>query len=212
MFSGKNRSNYGKNTYLLKRIRAITAGAIIIMTVVISFVILTRARSSSRNEKRELIQEWNAQNYDRAYEISKNALFQKPVDYFFLTMNGFASYQLGISQINNQNMLTFIDECIFSLRKAILNNAAKNDARLFYVLGKAYGYKGTEYSDLAIKYITMASDMSYNASDIPEYLGLAYAASGDYRKSVEAFSLAFSKNERISDNLLLSIARSYMAM
>jgi tetratricopeptide (TPR) repeat protein len=54
--------------------------------------------------------------------------------------------------------------------------------------------------------------MGYNASDIPEYLGLAYAASGDYRSSVAAFSQAFANNNNPSDNLLLSIARSYIAM
>ena len=58
----------------------------------------------------------------------------------------------------------------------------------------------------------MANNVSYGASDIPEYLGLAYAAYGDYRNSVEAFSRAFIPGELPTDNLLLSIARSYMAM
>jgi tetratricopeptide (TPR) repeat protein len=79
-------------------------------------------------------------------------------------------------------------------------------------LGKAYSYKGAEYSDLAVKYLETANKFSYNAQDIPEYLGLAYAASGDYRKSVEAFSNAFRSDRQPTDNLLLSIARSYMAM
>jgi tetratricopeptide (TPR) repeat protein len=43
-------------------------------------------------------------------------------------------------------------------------------------------------------------------------LGLAYAASGDYRSSVAAFSKAFNQNKNPSDNLLLSIARSYISL
>ena len=58
----------------------------------------------------------------------------------------------------------------------------------------------------------MANNISYAASDIPEFLGLSYAAYGDYRKSVEAFSRAFIPGQHPTDNLLLSIARSYMAM
>ncbi len=57
----------------------------------------------------------------------------------------------------------------------------------------------------------MADNRHYEAQDIPEYLGLAYAAAGDYRSSVEAFTKAF-KTGSLSDNLLMSIARSYMAM
>jgi tetratricopeptide (TPR) repeat protein len=109
-------------------------------------------------------------------------------------------------------MLLFIDECIFSLRKALIQNNSSSDGRVYYVLGKAYGYKGAEYADLAVRYLEMADSLSYDASDIPEHLGLAYAAYGDFRSSVEAFSRAFVPGRPPSDNLLLSIARSYMAM
>jgi len=50
----------------------------------------------------------------------------------------------------------------------------------------------------------------YRAADIPEYLGLAYAAIRDFHGSVAAFSDALSREP--SDLLLLSIARSYMAL
>jgi tetratricopeptide (TPR) repeat protein len=58
----------------------------------------------------------------------------------------------------------------------------------------------------------MSNNTGFSARDIPEYLGLAYAASGDYRNSVASFSRAFSTGGEPSDSLLLSIARSYMAM
>ena len=212
MMNTRSFSRYGRSMYLLKRIKAISLIAVIALAIVVSILLIVNTRTGSTNEKKELIRVWNSGEYELAYQISSNALINNPLDYFFLTMNGFAAYQLGISQINNQNTLSYIDECIFSLRKAMLLSSFKNDPRIYYVLGKAYGYKGAEYSDLAIKYLTIADKMSYEANDIPEYLGLAYAAAGDYRGSIEAFTKSFDSVSSPSDNLLLSIARSYIAM
>jgi len=211
MFNDKTLSRHGRQIYLQKKIHTITALLVIIVAIIASIFIIFRTKNGVNNEKHELLRIWNEGNYEKAYEISKNALYKNPIDYHLLTMHGFSAYQLGISQINSQNTLLYIDESIFSLRKALLHKEASGDGRIFYVLGKAYGYKGTEYSDLAVKYLEIAGGI-YDAKDIPEYLGLAYAASGDYRNSVASFSRAFSSDKPPSDNLLLSIARSYIAM
>jgi len=211
MFSDKTFSRHGRQIYLQKRIRTITASLVIIGAIIASIFIIFRVKNGISNVKQELLHIWNEGNYEKAYEISKNALNKNPVDYYLLTTHGFSAYQLGVSQINRQNTLLYIDECIFSLRKALLHKEASGDGRIFYVLGKAYGYKGTEYSDLAVKYLEIAGRI-YDAKDIPEYLGLAYAASGDYRNSVVSFSRAFNSDKPPSDSLLLSIARSYIAM
>jgi tetratricopeptide (TPR) repeat protein len=208
----KTLSRYGRQIYLLKRFRTVAAVFLIILVLIFSIFFVTRVKDGVSNEKRELLRVWNEGDFEQAYEITKSGLLEKPVDNFLLMINGFSAYQLGISQINSQNRLAFINESIFSLRKTLLHKESKNDGRIFYVLGKAYGYKGGEYADLAVKYLEAANDLSYEAQDIPEYLGLAYAACGDYRNSVRAFSQAFSPESVPSDNLLLSIARSYMAM
>ncbi|MDR0504058.1 MAG: tetratricopeptide repeat protein [Treponema sp.] len=212
MHSNKPWSRYGRHIYRFNRILAVTAALIVILAVSVSLFLATSFKSGVKNEKRDLQRVWNAGNYEQAYVISKNALADKPIDYFLLTTNGFSAYQLGISQINNNNTLFFIDECIRSLRKTLLLKESANDGRVYYVLGKAYSYKGMEYADLVIKYLEKANSLSYGASDIPEYLGLAYAACSDYRSSVEAFSRSFIPGKQPSDTLLLSIARSYMAM
>ncbi|MDR0323939.1 MAG: hypothetical protein LBI12_05810, partial [Treponema sp.] len=191
MLKGNSNSRYGRKIYILRRFYTITAVLFIILAVIASVFIAVQLKNGISNEKRELLHFWNTGDFKSAYEITKNALIQNPVDYFLLTINGFSAYQMGISQINNQNMLNFINESIFSLRKALIFKEAANDGRIFYVLGKAYVNKGKEYSELAVKYLEIAHNMSYEAHDIPEYLGLAYAASGDYRSSVEAFSRAF---------------------
>jgi tetratricopeptide (TPR) repeat protein len=211
MFSSKIRSRSGRHIYRLNKIRSFTVVLIIFFAVIVSALIISGLHKGVKNKSRELLRIWNAGNYEQAYEISKEALNEKPLDYFLLTINGFSAYQWGISQINNQNTLFYIDNCIRSLRKAMLLKNSAKDARVYYVLGKAYSYKGPEYSDLAVKYLEMADNLNYEAQDIPEYLGLAYAAEGDYRSSVEAFTKAY-KTGTLSDNLLLSIARSYMAM
>jgi len=211
MFGSKIQSRSGRQIYRLYKIRKFSVVLVVIFIAAVSVLSVTSIHKKVKNTKRELLSVWNEGNYEQAYEISKAALNEKPMDYFLLTMNGFSAYQWGISQINNHNTLFFIDDCIRSLRKAMLLKNSSKDARVYYVLGKAYSYKGNEYSDLAVKYLEMADNLRYDAQDIPEYLGLAYAAAGDYRSSVEAFTKAF-KTGSISDNLLMSIARSYMAM
>jgi len=212
MLSYKNLSRYGRQVYLLKRIRVIGIIFIAIFVVLAVFLIASQVKKGVKSERQELLQVWNEGNFEKSYEISKNALDLSPVDYLLLTINGFSAYQLGISQINNQNILKFINECIFSLRKALLQKESAKDGRVYYVLGKAYYYKGAEYADLAVKYLETANTLGYLASDIPEYLGLSYAAYGDYRSSIEAFTRAFDPEKPLADNFLIAIARSYIAM
>ena len=117
-------------------------------------------------------------------------------------------------------MLAYINNCIWALRKALLFHENTADGRIHYVLGKAYYYKGSGYADLAVNYLEKARSASYRAGDIPEYLGLAYAGIRDYRNSVAAFSMALGDDQsdlhqtdiHQSDILLISIARSYLAL
>jgi tetratricopeptide (TPR) repeat protein len=132
------------------------------------------------------------------------------MDFFLLTMHGFSAYQLAVAQINDYDTISYVDECIWSLRTALLSDEGPGDPRIPYVLGKAYYAKGEGYEDLAINFLETARDENYEAGDLPEYLGLAYAAIHDYRSSVAAFSLALDGND--SDLLLFSIARSYLAL
>jgi len=212
MLHDKTWSRYGRHINKYRGVLILSAATLVVLSVCIIIFVFARINNGAASEKRELLRIWNTEDYAQVYQISKNALNVKPIDYFLLTINGFAAYQLGISQINSHNTLFYINECIFSLRKALLLKESYNDGRVFYVLGKAYCKKGNEYADLAIKYLEKASDLNYDAQDIPEFLGIAYASCGEYRSSVEAFSLAFIPEKQPSDTLLLSIARSYIAM
>jgi tetratricopeptide (TPR) repeat protein len=208
----------------LRRQQILQAGLLVVVIVVIIVLLslfFINWRNRLGNKRADLLQLWESGVYDKAFVLSDELLVSKPMDYFLLMVHGFSSYQLGIAQINNLDTQTYIDTCIWSLRKALLVGDTA-DGRLQYVLGKAYYSKGFGYADLAVKFLEEAHTAAYSARDIPEYLGLSYAALKDYRSSVAAFSLALdpadfektraSSTEYPSDLLLLSIARSYIEL
>ena len=187
-------------------------------------IIFINLNNQSSNERRDIRDLFDNEDFESAFLQSKELLTERPLDYFLLTVNGFSAYQLAVAQINNYDANIYLEEAIWSLRRAILIN---DTAEIHYVLGKAYYHKGPSYADLAIKYLEKARDANFLAKDIPEYLGLSYASIQDYRSSIEAFSLALSGEyqniyyqagfdssaaDSPSDILLLSIARSYIEM
>jgi tetratricopeptide (TPR) repeat protein len=220
MFKNKNRLNYKTH---LRRNNIIRLGALAVIAAVLVMglvLLFTGWRNQPGNERQTLLRLWDEGAYEEVFEVSKTALAAKPLDYFLLTIHGFSAYQIGIAQINNFDTLTYIDECIWSLRKALLSknsavNNRANNGRVYYVLGKAYYYKGADFADLAVKYLEEAREASYAAGDTPEYLGLSYAAIHDYRSSVAAFTLALDPaggGDEVSDRFLLAIASSYTAL
>jgi tetratricopeptide (TPR) repeat protein len=227
MLDTRNRSEYGVHIQRKKTIHRVAVLAAALLLIAVSLLYVAGRKCRSGNERKELMEYWNAGSFDRVFSAGGAALVSRPLDYFFLTLYGFSAYQLGIVQINSHDTLQYIDQSIWALRKALLQKAAAGDGRVYYVLGKAYYYKGPGYADLAVKYLEKAEELAYGAEDIPEYLGLAYAAVRDYRSSVAAFSLALGRPGGAaedggaitadaaggaSDVLLLSIARSYLAL
>jgi tetratricopeptide (TPR) repeat protein len=203
-------SSYGAKFRRKRILKNVFFGVLILGFLSLLPFFFLKIRSASRNESRELRDSFETGAFEAAYEQSNQMLKKKPLDFFLLTVHGFSAYQLAIAQTNTFDTLSFIDNCIWSLRKALLSR--ENDGRVFYVLGKAYYYKGAGYSDLAVSYLEKARAAMYRAADIPEYLGLAYAAMRDFRSSVEAFSLALTGDVSPSDILLLAIAKSYLAL
>jgi len=197
-------------------IQKVLLAAIILILVSLFPAIFLKFRSQSGNERKELRISFESGAFETSYNKSAEMLKEKPLDFLLLTINGFSAYQLAIAQINNFDMLSYIDECIWSLRKALLLGEKSSEGRISYVLGKAYYYKGSGYADLAVSYLEKSRNLTYRAADTPEYLGLAYAAIRDFRNSVAAFTLALSGEYGTgagpSDVLLLSIARSYLAL
>jgi len=185
---------------------------IIVFIVSLAPVIYLKLKGNNTNDRKDLRDSFEKGAFETAYNQSLEMLKEKPLDFYLLTIHGFSAYQLAIAQINNFDTLSFVDDCIWSLRKAVLSRDNSPDGRIYYVLGKAYYYKGLGYADLAVSYLEKANALGYKADDIPEYLGLSYAAIRDYRSSVAAFSLALKSEAQPSDILLMSIAKSYLAL
>ena len=198
-----SRTGFNWKRFAKKAFLAVT----ILILVSLLPLIYYQTKGRSGIERRQLRTYFESGDFESAYTYSKSILEEKPMDSFFLTINGYSAYQLAIAQINNSDTLSYLDECIWSLRKALLSGGNSGDGRIFYVLGKAYYHKGQGFADLAVAYLEKARAAPFMAADIPEYMGLAYANIHDYRSSVEAFTLALS--DEPSDLLLLSIARSY---
>jgi tetratricopeptide (TPR) repeat protein len=210
----RTQSAYRKH---LRRKRLIFTAAVLVFICLAIFAstrVVVKVRDwAAKGDRRELLRLWDAGDFDEVFSISQSALDSRPTDYFLLTMHGFSAYQLGISQINSLNAEQYFDKCIWSLRQAMQQKNAEKDGRLYYVLGKAYSYKGENYADLTIQYLEKARELSDRTVDIPEYLGMAYFAVEDYRKSVAAFSEALGTSaEGPSGPLLLFIARAYIAL
>ena len=192
---------------------------VLLTAIILTFLSLLSAAylrlgNRSGNERRDLQALFEYGAFESVFAQSREMLSERPLDFFLLTINGFSAYQIAISQINSFNTLSYLNECIWSLRKAMLLREGASDGRIFYVLGKAYYQKGPAHADLAVKYLEKAMAAGFMAADIPEYLGLAHAALLDFRSSVAAFSLAMAEGEgrEPSDVLLLSIARSYLRL
>ena len=203
--SGSYRSRLKKRRVFTN----ILFGVLILAIIALVPMFYPRIRSHSANDRRQLRSYFEAEAFEYAFLLSGEMLKSRPLDTFLLTVHGFSAYQLANAQINAFDTLTYINESIWALRKALLSRGSSSDG-IYYVLGKAYFYKGPEYADLAVYFLEKASAASFKAADIHEYLGLSYAILGDYRSSVTAFSQ--SLGEEPSDLLLLSIAQSYNSL
>jgi tetratricopeptide (TPR) repeat protein len=192
-----------------------TAGvSLLVLAGVAGVFVFAGRRNRETRALNELSRLWKTGDSMEAYRISSEELEKKPMDFILLTIHGFSAFDLGVSRINAKDTLFYIDACIWSLRKALLTQEGSNDGRVSYVLGKAYYYKGESYADEAVEYLEKSRGKGYTASDIPEYLGLSYAAIGDYEKSVSAFTLALEtkKDEALADDLLIALSRSCMEL
>jgi tetratricopeptide (TPR) repeat protein len=197
-------------TYVVRWIAVFVFALFLASAAILALVTLRNRRDKAGKEMFAL---WEAGAYADAFEFSGLELIARPLDYLALTINGFSAYQLGIAQINSSDTLAYIDRCIWSLRKALLSRRPSNTGEIYYVLGKAYYHKGPAFADLAVYFLEQARALSFTARDLCEFLGLSYASIRDYRSSIAAFAQVLEPAEPgNSDLLLISIARSYMAL
>lgn len=207
---GRGRSRYAASILRKRALRSIVIFLAVLLALGSSVFALHAWNSQGGGAGADALKAWNNASYEVVYKSAQEHLEKKPLSVFWLSLRGFSAYQIAAAQINSQDVSLYINDCIFSLRKALLLGAGNNESRLNYVLGKAYFQKGPDFADLATSTLEKAKASGYKSADLQEYLGLSYASLHEYRKSIIAFTEALGDNP--SDLLLLSIARSYIEL
>ncbi len=199
----------------IRIVRNLIVFSLITVTAVLLFLsvhFLVQKYIVKGNSLTHLKSEWKAYNYQNVYTVSEEILKEKPFNNTALTYHGYAAFYLALSENDTTQSLAYYDEAITNIRLALQNARSRLVPQLEYMLGKAYFYKNSisayhYYADLAVLYLNRAEKDGYKAEDIPEYLGLSYAALGMTMESISAFTKALLTRE--SDMLLLSIAEQY---
>lgn len=207
-----NKNIYRRESKFLPRL--IICLIIVSLTAFASIPIVKfiKTKQSASISIPDIYNQWNNKNYQAVYDMSSTLLEKKRQNNVALTFRGYAGFYLAVSQSDTVVAQEFLDESINNLRVALLSASQNVKPQIYYMLGKAYFYKNTlssyhYYSDLAIKYLNLARAEGYKADDIPEYLGLSYAALNMTQESIAAFTEALIVRE--SDILLLAIAEQY---
>lgn len=190
-------------------IRRILSVLLVILAIAALGISVALTGKISHTDNSRALSLWRDSDYQSVYTLALKNLEKAPLSGFWLTMKGFSAFQLASAQVTAEETETFIDQAIFALRKALLDDKL-NDPRVYYVLGKAYFLKGEFYADVSINYLEKARQMGYEPLDLAEFLGLSYSRTGDYQKSIEAFTRALG--DYPSDLLLLALARNYTAL
>lgn len=194
--------------------RVVVCLVVLLLSVLVAIPILHLFQNNRQNtiSMAQVESFWKQGDYQNVYDLTSTLLTTDPFHPMALAFSGYSGFYLAVSQTDTTKAQTLLDNSINALRRAALKSSSRVRSQIHYMLGKAYFYKNTlsdyhYYSDLAIKYLSLAKKESYEADDIPELLGLSYATLGLTEESIAAFTEALLVRE--SDMLLLSIAEQY---
>ena len=153
---------------------------------------------------------WNNGSYDEVLANGKEELKRLPLDPGTLVFSGFAAFHKGVAEVTVEKKLPLINQSIVALRKALLLPHVPLQPEIHYILGKAYFHKGKFYADLAIGHLLKARELGFSATDMNEYLGLAYSLVARFNEASDYFLKAVEKNP--SDLLLWTLGQTYFQM
>lgn len=195
----------------LRRRRFIT-GAIVLtiavgvaLSVILILTNIAASRSAPRVTQQEILNFWISSDYQAVSRACDASLEVSPLDPFYLIFKGFSAFYLGLSESDGEKRMTRMDEAIFSIRKALIDENAPLRAEATYVLGKAYYYKGQDYYNEVIEYLEKSLTLGYSRTDTWEYLALAAHGTGLLDQSIVYFDKAIF-NKPGSPELILAAA------
>ncbi len=181
--------------------------AVVAVGVSLLVMRLTQSRGPAQVNVLEL---WNNGSYDDILANAKTELAHRPLDPQALVFTGFASFHKGVAEVSIEKKLPLINQSIESLRKALLLPHPPLEPEIHYILGKAYFHKGKFFADLSITHLLKARELGYDASDMNEYLGLAYSLVSRYSEAADYFLKAVEKAP--TDLLLWTLGQTYFQL
>lgn len=170
---------------------------------------IARSNKDPRIPKRTVIEQWNGKDYSAVSASCDTSLAASPLDPFYLTFKGLASFYLGMAESDGEKRLEYMDQSIFALRKALLDARAPLRPEATYILGKAYFHKGVDFYDESITTLLESVKLKYAAADIWEYLALASQGIGELKQSAGYFDQAMAAKP---DSPELMIAAASVAL
>jgi len=189
----------------------LVAGAVVVLSLGIYWVTAAFTnRVTVGPAQVNVLELWNNGSYDEILANGQEELKRLPLDPGTLVFSGFASFHKGVAEVSVEKKLPLINQSIVLLRKALLIPNVPLQPEIHYILGKAYFHKGKFYADLAIQHLLKARDLGYNASDMNEYIGLAYSLVARFSEASDFFLKAVEKSP--SDLLLWTLGQTYFQM
>jgi FimV-like protein len=170
--------------------------------------VFTKYNGSKAVSKQQVLADWGTKKWDAVRSESLASLAVHPLDTFYLSFRGLASFYKGMELPEGEDRAALVDEAVVSLRKALAAGGSLPRAQVDYVLGKAYFDKGDSYFDEAVRYLESSISEGYLAADSREYLALAYVGLGDKAGAIKNFEAALAKNR--TDTLLIAAAKAYI--
>jgi len=195
----------------LRRRRFITGAIVlsvflsVLVTVVLILTNIASNHSVPRSTQQEIINLWLAKDYQAVSAACDSSLDIVPLDPFYLIFKGFSAFYLGLSESDGEKRIIRMDEAVFAIRKALINEKPPLRAEAAYVLGKAYFHKGQDYYNEVIEYLEEAATLGYVRTDTWEYLALAAQGAGLTDQAIVYFDKAIL-NKPGSPELILAAA------
>jgi tetratricopeptide (TPR) repeat protein len=191
---------HGTDPYLKRlRRRKLLVGVGISLIAIIGIIALVvgvgsiaRTNKDPRIPKRTVMEQWNGKDYQAVSASCDTSLEASPLDPFYLTFKGLASFYLGMAESDGEKRIALMDQTIFALRKALLDAKAPLRPEATYILGKAYFHKGLDFYDESITTLLESIKLKYSAADTWEYLALASQGIGEYKQSAGYFDQAMA--------------------
>jgi len=182
----------------LRRRRFITGAIVltialgVIISVILILTNIAASRSVPRATQQEILDFWISKDYQAVSSACDVSLEITPLNPFYLIFKGFSAFYLGLSESDGEKRIIRMDEAVFSIRKALIDDKTPLRAEATYVLGKAYYHKGQDYYYEVIEYLEESLTLGYSQTDTWEYLALAAHGAGLMDQSIGYFDRAIS--------------------